>query len=110
MILINPQSKKSIGKLILQLRIKAHNARIPPNVTGSRKMVEDVRSTIAGTLGAEYGNNSPLSANSVATTTGCDESEGFEILNKVRNQLESMNGGKLKTALGLIDSAAKVRY
>ena len=68
-----------------------------------------MRYTITGTLGAEYANNphSPSSENMVSTTSGYDEAEGFEILNRVRNQLESMNSGKLKAALGLMDSAAK---
>ena len=72
-------------------------------------MVEDIRHSITNTLGAEYAHmsHSPSSSNMVSTTAGCDEADGFEILNRVRNQLESMNSGKLKAALGLMDSAAK---
>ena len=109
MILTSPQSKKSIGALVVQLRIKAQNARTPPNVTGSRKMVEDMRSKIADTLGVEYAKNSHSHPSSVNTApNGCSEQEGFELLDRVRDQLDSMNSGKLKTALGAIDAAAKV--
>ena len=44
-------------------------------------------------------------------TGGCGDVDGFEILDKVQNRLESMNSGKLKAALGVIDAASKVsRY
>ena len=113
MILTNSHSKKSIGTLVLQLRIKGQKARIRPNVTNSRKMVEDIRSNlkIADTLGAEYANSSHSHSSSVNPNSNeCSEQEGFEVLNRVRDQLDSMNSGKLKVALGAIDAAAKVHY
>ena len=67
-----------------------------------------MRSKIADTLGAEYSNSSHSHSSSVNPNSNeCSEQEGFELLDRVRDQLDSMNSGKLKTALGAIDAAAR---
>ena len=81
------------------------------DITGSREMVETMRSKIVDTLSVAYQSDShspSSSTNAVSTTGEFSEPDGFEILNRVRNQLDTMNSGKLRTALGVIDAASKV--
>ena len=111
LVLNSPQSRKSIGTLFIRLHIKAQMARLTPDVMGSRKMVETIRSKIVENLGVEYPSRShspSSSANAVASTSGFGELDGFEILHRVRNRLDSMNSGKLRAALKVIDAASQV--
>ena len=81
------------------------------DITGSRQMVEMMRSKIVDTSSVAYhsGSHSPsLSANAVSTSGEFSEPDGVEIQYRVRNQLDSMNSEKLRTALGVIDAASKV--
>ena len=91
--------------------MKIQKVQIPPDVKGSRKMVENMRFKIAETLSTKYPDDShPLSSSAavISTTGGCGNLDGLEILNRVRDHLDSMNSGRLKTAFGMIDAAAKV--
>jgi len=113
LILVNQRSRKSIGTLLLQLCVKTQEARISPDLTGSRQIVENVRSKIVETLNAEYPDKSlvpsiPTYAVDAIGPDVYEEPDGFEVLTRVRNQLDSMKSGKLKVALGVIDAAAKV--
>lgn len=84
-----------------------------PGLTGSRPIVENMRSKIVETLNVEYPDRlrfPSTSANAVSTTGGSEKPDGFEILNRVLNQLDSMKSGKLRMALGVIDAAAKVCF
>ena len=112
LVLVSPRNKKSIGTLLIRLRIKAETARFTHDVTGSRKLVETMRSKISDTLGVDYpisAHSAASSVNAVSTTGENSELDGFETLSRVRNQLESMNSGKHKMALSVIDAASKVR-
>lgn len=74
-------------------------------------MVESMRSKLVETFGGEYPDKhrSPsVSTNAVSTAVGCEEPDGFEVLNRVRGQLDSLRSGKGKLALGMIAAAAKV--
>ena len=114
LVLVSPRNKKSIGTLLIQLRIKGETGRFTHDVAGSRKLVETMRSKISDTLGVDY----PISAHSpsssvnavskVSTTGENSKADGFETLSRVRNQLESMNSGKHRMALSVIDAASKL--
>ena len=111
LVLINPQNRKSIGTLLIQLQINAQAGKSTHDVAGSRKLVETMRSKISDTLGVDYPirAHSPSSSVNVVSTTGENsELDGFETLSRVRNQLESMNSGKHRMALSVIDAASKV--
>ena len=72
-----------------------------------------MRSKIVETLGVDYASDPRRSSSSttvVSSSGGSDEPDGFEILNRVRDQLDSMNSGKLRAAMGVMDAASKVRY
>lgn len=70
-----------------------------------------MRCKLVETFGGEYPDKHcpPFtSTNAVLATVGCEEPDGFEVLNRVRGQLDSLRSGKGKLALGMIAAAAKV--
>lgn len=72
-----------------------------------------MRSKIMETLSVEYPDKSrspPVSRLTIPATggVGCEEPDGFEILNQVRCQLDSLKTGRVKFALGMIAAASKV--
>ena len=91
--------------------MKGDLPRLSRELVGSRQMVENMRNKLVETLNVECPDRTYVvstSNDAGLVTGGCGDVDGFEILDKVQNRLESMNSGKLKTALGVIDAAAKV--
>lgn len=91
--------------------MKGDLPRLSRELVGSRQIVENVRNKLVETLNLEYPDRShstSTSKNARSVSGGCEDADGFEILNRVHGRLESMKSGKLKTALGVIDAAAKV--
>lgn len=74
-------------------------------------MVENVRSRVSVAVRDEYvakTHSHSSSPSAVSAADGCDDPDGFAVLNRVRDQLDSMKSGKFRTVLGVIDAAAKV--
>ena len=80
-------------------------------IADSREMVENTRSKLVQSLGADYsqgigGSSSSSRSNNIGSES--PEPDGLQALSRIQMRLGSMKSGKLKTSLDLVDKVARV--